>query len=138
MKQYIKKYMLYIIFLQALVATLFSLYASEILHLPPCALCWYQRVFMYSLAIITPLGIYLKDKHLPVYIMALAGVGWVIAFYHSLLYQGIIPEPILPCSVGVPCTLKTALLFGMPIPFLSFVAFSVIIVCVFLYRRYTK
>ncbi len=33
-------------------ATLGSLFLSEVMELPPCSLCWYQRVFMFPLPII--------------------------------------------------------------------------------------
>ena len=58
----IKKYALYIAFIQAWVATLGSLYFSEIKHLEPCVLCWYQRILMFPIAIILAVAIIRKDK----------------------------------------------------------------------------
>ncbi|MCA9389895.1 disulfide bond formation protein B, partial [candidate division WWE3 bacterium] len=57
----------YLAWLQALVASVVSLYFSEILHWPPCTLCWYQRIFMYPLVMIIPLGIMRKDSRLYTY-----------------------------------------------------------------------
>lgn len=43
----------------ALVATLGSLYLSEIANFPPCRLCWYQRIAMYALVPILAAAPYL-------------------------------------------------------------------------------
>ena len=40
----------------AVVATLGSLYFSEIADFPPCRLCWYQRIGMYPLAVVLPIA----------------------------------------------------------------------------------
>ena len=36
----------------ALIATLGSLYFSEIKGYIPCTMCWYQRIFMYPIVLI--------------------------------------------------------------------------------------
>ena len=41
-----RPYLAYFAWLVALVATLGSLFFSEVLGLPPCVLCWYQRIAM--------------------------------------------------------------------------------------------
>jgi len=38
-----------------------SLFYSEIAGFAPCALCWYQRIFMYPIAFIAPLA-WLKQR----------------------------------------------------------------------------
>ena len=38
--------------LQAVIATTGSLYFSEVMHLSPCTLCWYQRLMMYPLVFV--------------------------------------------------------------------------------------
>ena len=40
---------IFICWIIACVSTLGSLFFSEIMELPPCALCWYQRIFMFPL-----------------------------------------------------------------------------------------
>ena len=42
-----------LIFLTALIATLGSLYFSEVRQYVPCEFCWYQRILMYPLVIIS-------------------------------------------------------------------------------------
>jgi disulfide bond formation protein DsbB len=85
---------------------------------------------MYPLVIILAIGILTKDRKLPQYVLPLAIVGWGIAAYHNLLYYNIIPESVGPCQAGVSCTTKFISWFGfVTIPFLSFIAFTVIISC---------
>src|SRR5574340_1422479 len=95
--------LLYLSWMQAAVATAGSLYFSEISHLPPCLLCWYQRVFMYSLVPVIAVGILRRDPGLPIYVLPLSVLGLTVAFYHSLLQWGIVPESSVPCILGVSC-----------------------------------
>ncbi len=123
-------YLPYAILLLALVGLLGSLYFSEIVHLVPCTLCWYQRIAMYPIVPIAVVGILLKDKNLPLYVLPLAVSGWIIALYHNLLYYKIIPEPIIPCQAGVSCTQKLVQIFGfIDIPLGSFITFTFILIC---------
>lgn len=110
-----------------------SLFFSEILKLPPCILCWYQRIFMYPLVFIIGVGILKKDKHLPLYILPLSIIGAAIALFHYLLQRGIIPDTAAPCTQGVSCTTEYIELFGFAtIPFMSLVAFLIITTCMVL------
>ena len=40
-----------------------SLYFSEVAHYAPCKLCWYQRVCMYSIAIISLVAVEIGRAH---------------------------------------------------------------------------
>jgi protein-disulfide isomerase len=42
--------------LVATASTLGALFFSEIMELPPCLLCWYQRIFMFPLVLLLPVG----------------------------------------------------------------------------------
>lgn len=138
-EQFIKKYILYIAFVQAIAATAGSLFFSEIMKFPPCVLCWYQRIVMYPLVIILAVGIIKKDKLLPLYVLPLSIIGMIIAFYHNLLYYKILPESASPCMLGVSCTTKQLEWFGfITIPFLSLCAFTFITICMYVYYRYNR
>jgi disulfide bond formation protein DsbB len=118
----------YLAFGMTLIATLASLYLSEIRQLPPCVLCWYQRVCMYPLAIILGIGILRGDRKLYQYVLPLAGIGWLIALYHSLLQWKIIPDALAPCVAGISCTtIQVNLLGFITIPFMALAAFTLII-----------
>ncbi len=116
-----------------------SLFFSEILKLPPCVLCWYQRICMYPLVFILGVSIWKKDKNLPFFVLPLSLIGTAIAIYHNLLYYKIIPESLAPCIQGVSCTTKQIELFGfITIPLLSLTAFLVIDVLIFTYYKLQK
>lgn len=111
----------------AFVATGGSLFFSEVMVLPPCVLCWYQRIFMYPLILIFSVGLFRKAKESFVYGLALSCTGLAIAVYHNLLYYHLIPESIAPCTSGVSCTSRQIEWFGfLTIPLLSLIAFTLI------------
>lgn len=119
----------------ALVATTGSLFFSEVMELPPCLLCWYQRIAMYPLVAVIAAGIVLRDWRLKYYALPLALAGVVIAVYHNLLYYHIIPESIAPCQAGVSCTSRQIEWFGfITIPLMSLAAFVLIAACLLLYK----
>ena len=129
-----KKIPLYIAWVQSIVAMSGSLFFSEVMKLPPCVLCWYQRICMYPLVLLLAVGIFLKDKKVVFYTLPLAVIGWSIALYHNLLYYHVIPESYAPCQNGVSCTTKLITWFGfVTIPLLSFMAFTIIIACLVFY-----
>lgn len=129
-----KKIIISIIWLQALIATLGSLYASIFLGLDPCVLCWYQRIFMYPLVIILGVGMWKKVKYLNYLVLPLSLGGLIIAFYHNLLQYGFIVEKITTCSLATPCVSVAPLPLGfISIPLLSLIAFILISIGVISY-----
>ena len=118
------------------VSTLGSLFFSHIMEFAPCVLCWYQRICLFPLVIILATGLFPLDKRIIKYSLPLAIAGWITAFYHNLLYSGIIPQDLQPCSKGVSCTEKYIDLFGfLTIPMLSLISFSIIITLLILLKR---
>lgn len=139
MVKFVQSNALYIAFMQALSATLGSLFFSEVLLFPPCVLCWYQRIVMYPLVVILAVGIYTQDRHVIRYVLPLSVVGLLIAFYHNLLYYHILPESVAPCTMGISCTTKQIEWFGfITIPLLSLIAFAIITLSMLLYKSYLK
>ena len=105
-----------------------ALFFSEIMQLPPCSLCWYQRTLMFPLAVILPMGLFPFDQKVVRYALPLAVVGWLLAAFQMLLIAGIIPEKLEPCTQGVPCSETVIEWFGfVTIPLLSVAAFASII-----------
>lgn len=115
--------------IQSLIAMVGSLYFSDVMKLPPCVLCWYQRICMYPLVIILGVGFLGKRLDALIYALPLAAIGWFISSYHNLLYYNIIPESAAPCVSGVSCTTIYFEWFGIiTIPLLAWLAFTIIIV----------
>jgi disulfide bond formation protein DsbB len=121
-------------------STLGALFFGEVMQLPTCVLCWYQRIFMFPLVLILPIGMFPFDRRVVRYALPLAVLGWLFAIFHLLLIAGVVPETIKPCAQGVPCSEKVIEWFGfVTIPLLSAVAFSAIIALLLLaYTRDSK
>jgi disulfide bond formation protein DsbB len=120
----------------AIVATLGSLFFSEMMNFVPCTLCWYQRIFMYPLAIILFVAMISYDKSVLKYATPFVAGGLFFAIYHNLLHYGIIPPSAVPCSQGVPCSTKYInFLDFFTIPMLSLIAFSLIAILLLILKR---
>jgi disulfide bond formation protein DsbB len=129
----------YLAFGIALSATIGSLGMSEIFHIAPCVLCWYQRILMYPLVLVVGVGILRRDDFLAHYALPMAGLGWIFALFHSLLQWGIVPEAASPCTALVSCVTKQINYLGfITIPFMSLVAFSLILVFLILHLQKGK
>ncbi|AXH12754.1 disulfide bond formation protein B [Halarcobacter bivalviorum] len=114
-------------FIIASLATLGSLFFSEVMEFIPCSMCWYQRIFMYPLVLIFLLNLLYPDDKLFKYSAPLVVVGLLFAIYHNLLMWGIIPESAVPCKQGVPCSTEYFEYLGfINIPFLSLAAYVLI------------
>ena len=114
------------------IATLGSLFFSEVMDIPVCVLCWYQRIAMYPLVLILAIGLFPYDPRVVRYAAALAGLGWLIAFYQVLLVAGVIPESAQPYVQGIPCSETHISLLGfLSIPTLSLLVFTLIGILLF-------
>lgn len=119
----------------ALVASVGSLFFSEVMGLPPCVLCWYQRIAMYPLVLIIGGGIMTQDSRMRFYALPLCVSGLIISIYHNLLYYGVLPESILPCTAGVSCTSRQIEWFGLiTIPLMALAAFVCLTLCLLFSR----
>jgi disulfide bond formation protein DsbB len=123
----------------AIIATLGSLYFSEVMHFIPCTLCWYQRIFMYPLAIILGVAVYRNDKGIYKYALPLSIIGMLIAGYHTLLQKIPYLQQFEMCTTGVPCSKDYINWLGfITIPLLAFIAFTIITICLTLIVRSQK
>ena len=126
----------YIAWSIALLGMAGSLFFSEVMELPPCVLCWYQRIAMYPLIVILGVGIIRRDPDMKLYALPLSVIGLAIAIYHNLLYYGFIPESITPCTEGVPCNAVQLEWLGfITIPLMGLGAFVVMTLCLLIYKR---
>ncbi len=136
--QFFQKNAIHLVLLVAITAMLGSLYFSDVKGYPPCVLCWYQRICMYSLIPICLVGFFRGDQKVYHFVVPLAIIGWLTALYHNMLYTGIIKNEDM-CSFGISCTSKYVEYLGfITIPLMSFTAFSMILVLCVLYRRWNR
>jgi disulfide bond formation protein DsbB len=69
---------LFTVWLIACIGTLGSLFFSEAMEFAPCALCWYQRIFLYPMVITLATGLFPLDKGVIKYSLPLAVGGWFL------------------------------------------------------------
>ena len=130
---------LFVCWLIATIATLGSLFFSEVMHFPPCIMCWYQRICMYPLVVLFLMALFPLDTHIIKYALALVCIGLFFAIYQNLLYYKILPEAAQPCSQGVSCTSDYINWFGfITIQLLSLIAFSALFGLLFYLKRKLK
>ena len=82
-------------FLVASIATLGSLFFSEVMQFVPCSMCWYQRIFMYPLVLIFLINLLYPDNKLFKYSFPIVIVGFFFSVYHNLLMWKVIPESVV-------------------------------------------
>ena len=121
----------WIILLTSASALVGSLLFSNYLGYAPCDLCWYQRICMYPLSIISASALMFKDTNALRYGLPLSLIGFGVAIYHVTIYtiaNHINPNAVIICSTnGVSCTSHYIELFGfLSIPVMSLLAFIVI------------
>ncbi|WAA13862.1 disulfide oxidoreductase [Fervidibacillus halotolerans] len=110
----------------SVIATFGSLYFSEIKHFEPCELCWFQRLFMYPLALMLGVAYVKKDWNISLYASLLSGIGGTISIYHYLLQKWPDLHQHDFCGI-IPCTGQYIDWAGfITIPFLALIAFSMI------------
>ncbi|NNU89678.1 MULTISPECIES: disulfide oxidoreductase [Anoxybacillus] len=108
----------------ALIATLGSLYFSEIMKFIPCELCWYQRIFMYPQVFLLGMAFVRKDFKIARYTLMLSIIGGTISSYHYLIQKITFFRDTAPSCGIVPCTGQYINWFGfITIPFLALIAF---------------
>ena len=130
---------LLVAWLVATVATAGALFIGEVMGMTPCVLCWYQRIFMFPLAIVLAIACYSDDQRGAIYALPLAIGGVVLAGYHTLLVAGLAPKSWIPCGAGVSCAdQKMEILNGIQIPWLSLAAFLLILSLLITYLRKTS
>lgn len=113
--------------LVATIATLGSLYLSEVAHFTPCRLCWFQRVAMYPLVVVLGIGALRRDRGVRLPGLVLAGLGLAVNVWHLAIEV----RPSLEggsCDPFNPCSLRWVEALGFwTIPRMATVAFALII-----------
>ena len=119
-------------FVVATLATLGSLYFSEVAHFEPCRLCWYQRIAMYPLVVILGIAALRRDPRVRRYAMPLAVIGALIATYHYAL-EWLPSLDTGACSATTPCTIVWFRELGfISLPYLALSAFLLILTLLWL------
>src|SRR6188472_83088 len=122
-------YELWAAFLVAAIATGGSLFFSEIAGFVPCELCWYQRICMYPLSLLTLFAAAHRDYRFARYLLPLPIVGAGVSVYHLLIENAVIKYPSACQIGGTGCAVKWINEFGyITIPTLALTGFALLIV----------
>jgi disulfide bond formation protein DsbB len=119
----------------ATAATLGSLYYSEVADFVPCRLCWYQRICMYPLVIVLGVAALRRDRDVRFTAIPLAGIGAVIAAYHTWIQAFPPTGGTSFCTADAPCTERYVWEFGfVSLPLMALCGFLFVITMMVLAR----
>ena len=126
LKNTINEYHILFAWTIASLASIGSLFYSEISGFVPCTYCWYERIAMYPLVIVLGIGILIKDNKSWLYGLPLSIIGLLITIYHYQLQM--FPNQNSPtCSTEVSCTGTWIKEFGfVTMPFMALSTFLLI------------
>ncbi len=149
----------YIIFIQAVLALVWSLYyqflwdpianfaAGNLFPIGggfvPCVLCWWARILMYPIVWVSFISILRKDKDIVHYIFPISIAGIILEVYHYLLQKTSWLDSIWGwsfCTRLNPCNASQSVdyFWFITIPFLCLIAFIVIFVACLIIKRSIK
>ena len=122
-------------FLLVLGATIGSLIYSEVIGIPACDLCWYQRALLYPQVVILAVALVKKNRDIYDYVIGLNIIGIIIAGYQYIMqminYSG--PCPI--GSGGANCFTKDVFEFGyITLPLMSISVFVLLALLTYFYK----
>lgn len=125
-----------LIFLTSTAGLIGSLVYQYVIGFPPCVLCWYQRIAMYPIAIISLVALIKKhSREFISYALTLSIIGFIIAIYHN--FEKMIGKDLLACDSAGPSCLQTLVnKFGfIDIPVMSLTFFALLILIIITKKR---
>ncbi len=126
---FIAQYKIEILFFFSFTSLLGSLFYSEILNLVPCALCWYGRICMYPIAIITGTALLTQRKDITIFTYPFILGGIALSSYHIGLQQGWIPAFLCSAESGVACSTPPFIMYGfITIPSMAVIVYITMLV----------
>jgi disulfide bond formation protein DsbB len=109
----------------AILATIFissaigSIVYEYVLGFEPCLLCWYQRIAIFGIAILSLTGKLKTNRTLQNQVIVFSVLGLIVALLHN--YIDIFPSGLDICGTGVSCLKRYVAVFGyITIPMMSF------------------
>jgi len=123
------KWLLYLTWLICAVAMLGSLFFSEVMHIAPCDLCWWQRICLYPLAFILAIAAHQGFFGIAAYVFPSILANLIISGYQVAIQMFPGWHPINACGSGPSCTEKISIGLGpITIPILSFTASTLLFI----------
>lgn len=134
---WIAKNALFLVFLVSFAGMAGSLVYSQLVGFAPCMLCWYQRIAMYPIAILSLIAIFKKySLEIWSYLLTLSIIGTLIALWH--VFEQSVGKEIVSCGVSSPsCLQQLVKVFGyIDIPVMSLSLFILVILLILNKRRF--
>lgn len=127
------------IFTISLIATLGSLYFSEVRGFEPCTMCWYQRILMYPIVLFSGIALFQKNAKIALTSAVFAVVGGSISIYHYGIQKLSFLSDSAPACGNVPCTGQYVNYLGfITIPFMALTAFVLILITSLFLMKWQK
>lgn len=115
------------IWIVSIIATLGSLYFSEIRGYEPCKMCWIQRIFMYPIVLMTTIAFIQKNARIALTTAVFAIMGGSVSLYHYGIQKIDFLSDSAPACGMLSCTGQYINWLGfITIPFLALTAFILI------------
>ncbi len=112
-----------LLFLVALSSVSGSLYLSKVLEMPPCELCWYQRILIFPVPLLLGVAIFLDKETVADYVLPLTVLGIPVAVYHYMMQWTVGGGA---CSTAISCSAIQVQEFGyVTVPMMSLTFFAV-------------
>lgn len=125
------------VFLLSLLSVAATLWMQYGAGLEPCVLCWWQRVFMYPLPVITAIALVKQIDFADIadYVLGLSTLGAGVALYQHLLQM--LPQgALIPCSANDECAIRSVFEFGyITLPWMALSVFAVLLFIAIAGRR---
>jgi len=124
-------------FALTLTATLSSLFYSQIAGLPPCSLCWIQRILLFPQVLILGIAWWVESHRLIKYSSGFSVLGMIVSAYQSYLQFGGSNHIFCNALGGiVSCAQRYFLELGyITMPIMSFTIFALLFILTFHFHK---
>jgi disulfide bond formation protein DsbB len=129
-----KKLCLYLAWLLSCISLIVSLYFSEIKHIHPCTLCWFQRIATFPLVILLGVALYQEFLGIFPYAIAFPSLGLVFSGWQVAMQEFPSLHLKANCAPQISCATKYVIALGISLPMLTFGYSCLMIVLLFLSR----
>ena len=133
----IAKQALCITFVVSLGGLVMTLLYSDVFDFIPCGLCWFERICLYPIVLLSGIAWWKKDTAIADYILGLSGIGAVVGLYHHYIQMG--GSELIACPAagqGADCAKRIIFEFDyITFPLMAFSLFVFIGILMLILRR---
>ena len=135
---FVRRYALLSIFLLSAACVVGSLYIEYGMNLPPCLMCWWQRIFLYPTALISGIAFSKNAKFSEIadYVLGLSILGSLVALYQHLLQMMPTNPLLVPCDATGDCAVRSVFELGfVTLPWMTFTVCVALVVIALIARK---